>query len=402
MIKIEGKVNTAICYASVVDEQSIQQIKRMCDYEFTSGSKVRVMPDVHAGKGATIGMTMTVTDRVVPNIVGVDIGCGMYTVNLGKGEIDFKRLDEASHGIPSGMKVWDRAQETFDFESLKCYKQLKKVNWLKCSLGTLGGGNHFIEVEVSSDGTKYLVIHSGSRNLGKQVAELYQEMAINQHKGIGKYFEYRESIIERLKAQGRESEIENALAELKKKKENEVSDIPEDLCDLSGEPFEDYLHDIELCQQFARRNREIMASIILKRLGINGTDAFHTIHNYIDTKEMILRKGAIASHKGEKVLIPINMRDGSILAVGKSNPEWNYSAPHGAGRVMSRMQAKQALTMKDYQETMKGIYTTSVTQATLDEAPMAYKSLEDIINVIGESVEIIEVLKPIYNFKASE
>ena len=402
MIKIEGKVNTAICYASVVEEGAIQQIKRMCDYEFTSGSKVRIMPDVHAGKGCTIGTTMTVTDRVVPNIVGVDIGCGMYTVNLGKGEIDFKRLDAASHAIPSGMKVWDRAQETFDFESLKCYKQLKKVNWLKCSLGTLGGGNHFIEVEVSRDGTKYLVIHSGSRNLGKQVAELYQEMAINQHKGIGKYFESRESIIERLKTQGRESEIEDALAELKKKKENEVPDIPEDLCDLSGEPFEDYLHDIELCQQFARRNREIMASIILKRLGINGTDAFHTIHNYIDTKEMILRKGAIAAHKGEKVLIPINMRDGSILAVGKGNPEWNYSAPHGAGRVMSRMKAKQALSMKDYQETMKGIYTTSVTQATLDEAPMAYKSLEDIINVIGESVEIIEVLKPIYNFKASE
>ena len=402
MTKIEGKVNTAICYASVVEEGAIQQIKRMCDYEFTSGSKVRIMPDVHAGKGCTIGTTMTVTDRVVPNIVGVDIGCGMYTVNLGKGEIDFKRLDAASHAIPSGMKVWDRAQETFDFESLKCYKQLKKVNWLKCSLGTLGGGNHFIEVEVSSDGTKYLVIHSGSRNLGKQVAELYQEMAINQHKGIGKYFESRDAIIERLKAQGRESEIEDALAELKKKKENEVPDIPEDLCDLSGEPFEDYLHDIELCQQFARRNREIMASIILKRLGINGTDAFHTIHNYIDTKEMILRKGAIAAHKGEKVLIPINMRDGSIFAVGKGNSEWNYSAPHGAGRVMSRMKAKQALTMKDYQETMKGIYTTSVTQATLDEAPMAYKSLEDIINVIGESVEIIEILKPIYNFKSSE
>ena len=246
------------------------------------------------------------------------------------------------------------------------------------------------------------MIHSGSRNLGKQVAELYQEMAINQHKGIGKYFESRDAIIERLKAQGRESEIEDALAELKKKKENEVPDIPEDLCDLSGEPFEDYLHDIELCQQFARRNREIMASIILKRLGINGTDAFHTIHNYIDTKEMILRKGAIAAHKGEKVLIPINMRDGSIFAVGKGNSEWNYSAPHGAGRVMSRMKAKQALNMKNYQETMKGIYTTSVTQATLDEAPMAYKSLEDIINVIGESVEIIEILKPIYNFKSSE
>lgn len=402
MIKIEGKVNTAICYASVVEEGAIQQIKRMCDYEFTSGSKVRIMPDVHAGKGCTIGTTMTVIDRVVPNIVGVDIGCGMYTVNLGKGEIDFKRLDEASHGIPSGMKVWDRAQETFDFESVKCYKQLKKVNWLKCSLGTLGGGNHFIEVEVSSDGTKYLVIHSGSRNLGKQVAELYQEMAINQHKSLGKYFESKESIIERLKAQGRASEIQDVLIEIKKKKETEAPDIPEDLCDLSGALFEDYLHDIEICQQFARRNREIMADRLLQKTGLTGTDAFHTIHNYIDTEEMILRKGAIAAHEGEKVLIPINMRDGSILAVGKGNPEWNYSAPHGAGRVMSRTKAKHELTMRAYQETMKGIYTTSINQGTLDEAPMAYKSLKDIIDVVGETVDIIEVLKPIYNFKASE
>ena len=401
-MEIKGKKNTAICYATVVEESAVEQIKRMCDYEFTEGSRIRIMPDVHAGKGCTIGTTMTVVDRAVPNIVGVDIGCGMYTINLGKGDIDFEKLDEAAHYIPSGMNVWDREQESFDLEELKCFKQLKKVNWLRCSLGTLGGGNHFIEVDVASDGTKYLVIHSGSRNLGKQVAELYQQMAIDLHKGIGVYLETREEIIRTYNEQGRNKEIQKALKELKDKREKETPDMPEDLCFLCGQPFEDYLHDVEVCQRFARRNREMMASIILDRTGMTGSDAFHTIHNYIDTGEMILRKGAIAAHEGEKVLIPINMRDGSILAVGKGNPEWNYSAPHGAGRVMSRKQAQKSLSMDEYRKTMEGIYTTSINEGTLDEAPMAYKSLEDIIDVVAESVDIIEVMKPIYNFKASE
>ncbi len=399
---IEGKVNTAICYASVVDELAVEQIKRMCDYEFTAGSKVRIMPDVHAGKGCTIGTTMTVTDKAVPNIVGVDIGCGMYTVNLGKEEIDFEKLDEVVHYIPSGMNVWKKEQEAFDFESLKCFEMLKKIDWLKHSLGTLGGGNHFIEIDVSKDGTHYLVIHSGSRNLGKQVAEIYQEMAVDQHKGIEKYNEAKQEIIRTYKEQGRNSEIAQALSDLKKKKETEEPDIPADLCYLSGTLFEEYLHDVEICQRFARRNREIMADIILEKTGMTGKDAFHTIHNYIDTNEMILRKGAIAAHLGEKVLIPINMRDGSIIATGKGNPEWNYSAPHGAGRVMSRKKAFKELSMEEYRETMKGIYTTSISEETLDEAPMAYKSLEDIIDAIRESVDILEVLKPVYNFKASE
>jgi len=402
MFAIKGKITTAICYASVVEPEAVEQIRRMCSYEFTEGSRVRIMPDVHAGKGCTIGTTMTVKDKAVPNVVGVDIGCGMYTVNLGKGDIDFGKLDAAAHFIPSGMHVWEKALEDFDLSELRCCGQLKRMKWLQCSLGSLGGGNHFIEVDVSQDGTKYLVIHSGSRNLGKQVAELYQEKAIDQHKGIIDYETERKKIMETLKAEGRFQEIQPALDALRKTRLYGNTDMPEDLCYLSGQPFLDYLHDVEICQRFARRSRELMAEVLLDRAGLKGGDAFHTIHNYIDTDEMILRKGAIAAHDGEKVLIPINMRDGSILAVGKGNPEWNCSAPHGAGRVMSRTQAKKNLSLKAYKESMEGVYTTSVNPETLDEAPMAYKSLGDIIEDIRGSVDVIEVMKPIYNFKASE
>lgn len=402
MLEIKGKVNTAICYATVIEEEAIEQIRRMCDYEFTAGSKVRIMPDVHAGKGCTIGTTMTVVDKAVPNVVGVDIGCGMYTVKLGKIEIDFERLDEACHFVPSGMKVWEGRKERFDLERLQCFRELRDSRRLERSLGTLGGGNHFIEVDAAADGTKYLVIHSGSRNLGKQVAEIYQRLAVDLNRGMEDYFEQRDEIIRTYKEQGRRSEIQAALQEIAWKKANGPTSIPEDLCYLYGKYLERYLADVELCQQFAKRNRELMAEIILDRCGLKAEDAFHTIHNYIDTEERILRKGAIAAHKDEKVLIPINMRDGSVLAVGKGNPEWNYSAPHGAGRVMSRSGARQTLSMEEYKKAMEGIYTTSVNEQTLDEAPMAYKSLSDIIDVIGESVEVIEVLKPIYNFKASE
>lgn len=402
MINIEGKINTAICYANVVEDEAIEQIRRMCDYEFTAGSKIKIMPDVHAGKGCTIGTTMTVVDKAVPNVVGVDIGCGMYTVDLGKEDIDLARVDEAAHYIPSGMNVWEGRQERFDLTGLRCYRDLKDTKRLERSLGTLGGGNHFIEIDRSADGTNYLVIHSGSRNLGKQVAEMYQQLAIDLHKGIGEYLEARDEIIRTYKEQGRRTEIQAALKQLKWDKENLAPDMPEDLCFLSGKYLDDYLHDVEICQAFARRSREKMAEILVDRVGLNAGEAFHTIHNYIDTDEMILRKGAIAAHDGEKVLIPINMRDGSILATGKGNPDWNYSAPHGAGRVMSRTKARDTLSMDEYKKTMKGIYTTSVDEKTLDEAPMAYKSLEDIIDVVSEAVDIIEVLKPIYNFKASD
>ena len=401
-IEIKGKVNTALCYAKVVEEEAIGQIRRMCDYAVTENSQICIMPDVHAGKGCTIGTTMTIADKVVPNVVGVDIGCGMYTVNLGKDEVDFEKVDEAAHFIPSGREVWEGRQEKFDLTDLHCYRELKDAKRLARSLGTLGGGNHFIEIDEAADGTKYLIIHSGSRNLGKQVAELYQKLAINLNCGYGEYLEKRDEIIRTYKEQGRKSEIQSALKQIRWQVHESTASIPEDLCYLEGKYLEDYLHDVKICQVFARRSREKIAEIILKRTGMNGCDAFHTIHNYIDTDEMILRKGAIAAHKGERVLIPINMKDGSILAIGKGNPEWNYSAPHGAGRIRSRTKAKNEINLDEYKQAMKGIYTTSVNENTLDEAPMAYKSLESTIDVIRESVDIIDVMKPIYNFKASE
>ena len=402
MLEIKGRVNTAICYAKVIEDEAIEQIRRMCDYPMTAGSRIRIMPDVHAGKGCTIGTTMTIADKAVPNVVGVDIGCGMYTVNLGKADIAFERIDEACHYIPSGMNVWEGRQERFDLTELRCYRNLKDTRRLERSLGTLGGGNHFFEVDESKDGTKYLIIHSGSRNLGKQVAELYQKLAVDLDRGYGEYFEKRDEIIRTYKEQGRRKEIQDALKELHFEVYEGQPSMPADLCYLSGKYLEDYLHDVEICQRFARRSREKMAEIILERTGMTGGEAFHTIHNYIDTDEMILRKGAIAAHAGEKVLIPINMRDGSVLAVGKGNPEWNYSAPHGAGRIMSRTKAKNELSLDEYRKEMTGVYTTSVNEYTLDEAPMAYKSLEDIIDVIRESVDVIDVMKTIYNFKASD
>lgn len=400
MLEIQGKVNAAICYATVIEDEAIEQIRRMCDYEMTENSKIRIMPDVHAGRGCTIGTTMTIHDKVVPNVVGVDIGCGMYTVELGKIEIDFARVDEAAHFIPSGMDVWKGRLERFDLTELRCYRELEHAKRLERSLGTLGGGNHFIEVDAAADGTKYLVIHSGSRNLGKQVAEFYQQRAIDLSAGKADYFEKREEIIRTYKEQGRRTEIQPALLALKQAWEEKMPALPEDLCYLYGTYLQDYLHDVEICQRFAKRSRELMAEVLLQRTGMTALSAFHTIHNYIDTDEMILRKGAIAAHAGELVLIPINMRDGSVLARGRGNPEWNYSAPHGAGRLMSRTRARATLDLESYQKAMEGIYSTSVNEATLDEAPMAYKSLADILDVVRESVDVLEILKPIYNFKA--
>ena len=402
MFEIEGTVATALCYATVVEGDAIEQIRRMCSYALTENARVRIMPDVHSGAGCTIGTTMTVTDKACPNIVGVDIGCGMYTVRLGERELDFEKIDEACHFIPSGLRVWEGRQERFDLTGLRCYRSLRDTRRLERSLGTLGGGNHFIEIDKAADGTFYLVIHSGSRNLGKQVAEYYQRLAVDIHAGKEDYFVRREELIRDYKAQGRRSEIQTALRELEKSYQRKEPDVPDDLCWLYGSYLEDYLHDVEICQAFARRSRERMAEIILERTGMTAAESFHTVHNYIDTKEMILRKGAIAAHEGEKVLIPINMRDGSVIAVGRGNPDWNYSAPHGAGRLMSRTKARASLDMEAYREAMAGIYTTSVNEETLDEAPMAYKSLEDIVEVIRDSVDILDIMKPVYNFKASD
>ena len=399
-MEIRGRCGVAIAYAKVIEEEAVEQIRRMCDYEFTEGASVRIMPDVHWGKGCTIGTTMTVRDKVVPNLVGVDIGCGMYTVNLGKGEIDLVRFDEAAHFVPSGRGLWEGRQEKFDLLALRCYRSLKDTKRIARSLGTLGGGNHFIEIDRSADGTNYLVIHTGSRNLGKQVAEHYQNIAIDLSHGKDELFRARDELIRRYKAEGRRSELQEAIKALNRDFKARAAEIPADLAFLFGSYLEDYLHDIEICQSFARRNREVIARVLLERAGLTAGEAFHTVHNYIDTDERILRKGAIAAHAGERVLIPINMRDGSILAVGRGDPDWNYSAPHGAGRLMSRTAAKERLSMEEFRETMADVYTTAVNENTLDEAPMAYKSLADILDVIEDSVDVIEVLKPIYNFKA--
>ena len=400
MEEIRGKFNTAISFAKVIEDTAREQIRRMCNYEFTKDSKIRIMPDVHAGKGCTIGTTMTVTDKAVPNIVGVDIGCGMYTVKLADKTIDFERVDEAAHYIPSRRNVWDFRQEKFDLTELNCYRSLKETRRIEKSLGTLGGGNHFIEIDKAADGTFYLVIHTGSRNLGKQVAEIYQRLAIDLAKGKDKFFAQKEEIIAVYKSLGRKSEIQSKLKDLEKEYRGRQASMPEDLCFVYGKFFHRYLHDMELCQTFARKNRELIAKILLGKAGITGGEAFHTVHNYIDVSELIIRKGAIAAHKDEKVLIPINMRDGSVLAVGKGNAEWNFSAPHGAGRIMSRSEAKDRLNMDDYKNSMAGVYTTSISEGTLDESPQAYKSLDDILDVIGDTVEIVEVMKPVYNFKA--
>ena len=356
------------------------------------------MPDVHTGAGCTIGMTMTISDKVVPNIVGVDIGCGMYTVCLGKIDIDFEKLDAVVHTIPSGKNVWEGRQKQFDLTVLHCYRNLKDTKRILRSIGTLGGGNHFIEMEKTTDNVKYMVIHTGSRNLGKQVANYYQDMAIDLQKGKEEYFQKKEQMIAQYKAEGRRKELQKALKEITwTPKELEM---PEDLCFLYGKYMQQYLEDVKICQQFAEQNRELIAQKIIEGMNWQVQEAFHTIHNYIDVEQNIVRKGAISAKKGEKVLIPINMKEGSILAIGKGNEEWNYSAPHGAGRLFSRSQAKECFTLEQYQKEMEGIYSTCVTEKTLDESPMAYKKLEDILNAVQQTVDVVEIMKPMYNFKA--
>ena len=400
MIELQGKYAEAKIFTNIVDNESISQVIELLNQPYISGSRVRMMPDIHAGAGCTIGTTMTISDKICPNLVGVDIGCGMYAVNLGQVDIDMEQMDAAAHFIPSGMNVWEGRKEHFDLLELRCYRELKDSKRLERSLGTLGGGNHFIEIDQSTDGIKFLVIHSGSRNLGKQVAEYYQRLAIDLNKGKEEYFAKRDALIAEYKATGRRTEIQAALKELRWNARETT--LPEGLCFVYGQYMEDYLHDVKICQRFACRSRELMAEIILQWLGLEAVEAFHTIHNYIDTDEMILRKGAIAAHKGEKVLIPINMRDGSLICTGKGNEDWNFSAPHGAGRLMSRREAKETFTVSEFKEQMNGIYTTSIGQGTLDECPMAYKSMNDIINNISPTVSIDSIIKPIYNFKAGD
>ena len=391
-------------YADEVDELAQKQIAKLLAQPAFAEAKVRIMPDVHAGKGCVIGFTADLGDKVIPNIVGVDIGCGMLTVNLGKQKPDFAALDEIMHHhIPSGMEVYSEPVAPFDaLDALHCLPLLERVKRLLCSLGSLGGGNHFVEVDADTQGNYYLVIHSGSRNLGKQVCEIYQQEAINHHAGRSDRAELEAALIAELKAQGRQREIAAAIKALRAAWNAAQPDIPADLCDLEGEARERYLHDMRICQQFALRNREAMADIIVRRLGLEVQDMFHTTHNYIDHDSNIVRKGAISARAGEKLLIPINMRDGCIFGTGKGNDDWNQSAPHGAGRLMSRSQAFRQLSLEDFQKQMKGVYTTSVTARTLDESPMAYKGMEAILRHIGPTVDVVDIFKPLYNFKAEE
>ncbi|GHS93231.1 RNA-splicing ligase RtcB [Synergistales bacterium] len=402
MIKITGLHNTAVCYCDELEASAAEQIKTVCDLEEFAENKIRVMPDVHAGRGCTIGTTMTITDKVVPGMVGVDIGCGMETVEIAERKIDFERLDAAIRAnIPAGREVrsdYHALNEEIDLNELRCADNAK-IDRARRSIGTLGGGNHFIEVDKADDGALFIVVHSGSRHLGTEVAELYQNEAWKTLCGNSK--PQVDAVIASLKAEGREKEIQSAIKRLKNEGANNVS-VHRDLAYLTGGLFDDYIHDMRLVQRFATLNRKAMMDVILSCLKLTKTDEFTTIHNYIDTDSMILRKGAVSAKRGEKLLIPINMRDGSLICVGQGNEDWNFSAPHGAGRVMSRSAAFRALTMEEYEEQMRGIFTTCVTKDTLDESPMAYKSMESIVRQISPTAEIAMRISPVYNFKAGE
>lgn len=392
-----------------IEPEALNQIYTLVKQPAFADCKVRIMPDVHAGAGCVIGFTADLGDKVIPNIVGVDIGCGMFTVNLGKIDIDLTKLDEVIRKyVPNGRNVHEKEETEYAsniISQLYCKDSLKNVDWLKRSCGTLGGGNHFIEIDIDDEGVKYLIIHSGSRNIGKQVAEIYQQIAIDDISGKSNFKEDSEKLIAEYKANGREREISKAIKELKQSYEKNSPKIPKELSYLTGEHREMYLHDMKLCQEFAVANRRTMQEIIAYYMGwqINkDTERFHTIHNYIEHDTNMVRKGAISAKTGEKLLIPINMRDGCIIGVGKGNDDWNQSAPHGAGRIMSRSKAKETVSLEEFKQSMQGIYTTSVNQSTIDESPMAYKSIEEIVANIQDTVEIVKIIKPIYNFKESE
>ncbi len=400
MLILNGKYNTAKVYTEVIEEQAVSQIIALCSQPMSEGARIRIMPDVHAGSGCTVGTTMTVTDKVIPNIVGVDIGCGMETVKLKEKHIEVQQLDKLIYSrIPSGFAVREKPHRyngKIDLTELYCYKHIDPIR-AEQSIGTLGGGNHFIEADKGSDGSIYIVIHSGSRHLGVETAKYYQEEAYRRlNKSSDKE---AEELIAKLKAEGKAKQIQS---ELKKLKNTKTTDVPKHLAYCEGELFEQYIHDMKIVQEFAMLNRQAMMDEIIKGMGLHVKEQFTTIHNYIDTERMILRKGAVSAQMGERLLIPINMRDGSLICTGKGNEDWNYSAPHGAGRLMSRSQAKESFTVSEYKKQMSGIYTTSVNAQTLDECPMAYKSMEDILSNICDTVEVEEIIKPIYNFKAGE
>jgi len=396
MIELRGKYNTAKVFTDNIEREAISQIINLLNQEFVCGSQIRIMPDTHAGAGCTIGTTMTITNKVVPNLVGVDIGCGMETVLLKNTHIELQKLDKVIHEhIPAGFSVRGKAHPFMDeinLAELRCADNVN-LNRAELSMGTLGGGNHFIELDRDDDGRIYLVVHSGSRNLGKQVAEYYQKAAA---KDLDKRRKDGSKLVAELKAQGRESEIETEL------RKREFLKVDKNLAFAEGRLFDDYIHDMEVTQHYALLNRRAIVREIVKQMKFKVEDSFTTIHNYIEHGTMILRKGAISAKDGERVLIPINMRDGSLICIGKGNPDWNYSAPHGAGRLMSRSAAKQSVTLSQFKKSMEGIFSSTVNQSTLDESPFAYKPLDEIVNNITDTAEIIKIIKPVYNFKAAE
>ena len=395
MIEVVGKYNTAKVFTDTLEEKTYAQLLDLCNQEFVSGSTIRIMPDTHVGMGCTIGTTMTITEKVVPGHVGVDIGCGVYVAKLTDREIDFAKLDKIiRQNVPAGFSVRQKVHHLVSdsrVSQLRCLSAIKNTDRIALSLGSLGGGNHFIEVAVDESNNHYLLIHTGSRNLGKQIADYYQKLALDT---INSNNDIRVETILQLKAEGKEQEIEASLAALK------IIKVSKDMAYLEGQNLEDYLHDMEIAQEFADLNRQAIASVIFRGMNWDVVYSFITTHNYIEPRSNILRKGAVSAYKGQQLVIPINMRDGSILAEGKGNADWNYSAPHGAGRLMSRSQAKRELTMDEYRSTMDGIFTTSVDESTLDEAPMAYKPMQQILDAIGDTVEILHIVKPVYNFKS--
>ena len=400
MIEVNGKYNSAKIYTDVVDQASIAQVIELCNQEFTAGSKIRLMPDIHAGAGCTIGTTMTITDKVVPNLVGVDIGCGMETIRVRENHMELQKLDKLIYEkIPSGFDIRAKAHrylDQIDLEELCCARHVDLLRAEK-SIGTLGGGNHFIEVDRDDEGQLYVVVHSGSRHLGVEVAKYYQEEG---YKALNRTDDGSlQELVAELKAAGRQKEIQKELKRLKNLKRTA---IPRQLAYVEGTLFDQYIHDMKLVQRFAELNRQAMIDEIVKGMKLHVEEQFTTIHNYIDTDAMILRKGAVSARAGERLLIPINMRDGSLLCVGKGNEDWNCSAPHGAGRLMSRAEAKQSFTVSEFKKQMADVYTTSVSKATLDECPMAYKGMEDILDNIGPTAEVVKIIKPIYNFKAGD
>ncbi|MDR1482324.1 MAG: RtcB family protein [Synergistaceae bacterium] len=403
MIQIAGKCNTAICYTGELEAASMGQIQAVCDRAEFADCKIRIMPDVHAGMGCTIGTTMTITDKIVPGMVGVDIGCGMETVKLAEREIDYAKLDALIRcEIPSGRGIRDTyhlLNAEIDVGELHCASEVN-LERAKRSIGTLGGGNHFIEVDRSDNRDLYLVVHSGSRHLGTEVAGYYQDEAYKALCGNSK--RQIEETIATLKAEGRKREIADTIKNLRTQGNSEAGSIPKDLSYVSGYMFDEYLHDMKITQHFAVLNRRAMTEVILRGMGLTEVDRFTTIHNYIDTDKMILRKGAVSARYGERLLIPINMRDGSLICVGNGNDDWNQSAPHGAGRLMSRKAAFARLSMDEYKAEMSEIYSTSVSLDTLDESPMAYKNIDEIISHISPTAKIIERVLPTYNFKAGE